>query len=121
MAVWRIVIPDYRPPTVNQFYGRHWRIRHRLGKEAKQVVAHYARLAGVPPATGRRRVALEVTLAGRQRESDPDSYQKLLLDALVACGALVDDSAAWVEWGGVAHSRGGRRSTTVVLEDLEGA
>ena len=60
----------------------------RLKKADREVVGLHARLSGIPPATGRRRVSLVLTLAPRQRGGDPDAYWKSTLDALTACGLL---------------------------------
>jgi hypothetical protein len=93
------------------------RTRIALGKAAKAMVAGYAMMQRIPKATGRRRVSLEVTLEGRQREADADAYFKGLLDALVSCGLLLGDKTSEVQLGDVTHKRG-VRGTVIVLEDV---
>lgn len=116
----RIMIPNWRPVPDNQIAGGiHWTKRSRLKKGDKDMVAAYAHLADVPHARGKRRVSLEIVLTGRQQETDPMSYCKSLLDALVACRLLVNDTTEFVEWVPPTYSRGAVGSTTIVLEDLE--
>jgi hypothetical protein len=113
-----LTIPGWHPNTVNQLL-RSVRERIRLKKADRQLIATYARLAGIPPAAGKRRVSLCITLGPGQRAADPDAYWKSLLDALVQCGQLVDDNRQGCELGEVAFERGGERKTTIMLEDLE--
>ena len=63
---------------------------------------------------------LEIVLTSRQKKADPYAYCKSALDALVACGMLIDDTAEFVEWIPPVYSRGKLASTTIVLTDLEG-
>jgi hypothetical protein len=113
----RIVVPGWHPTTLNELLG-HWRKRHRLKKADRDLIAVYARLALIPPAAGKRRVSLVLTLARGQRAGDPDSYWKSVLDALVQCGLLVDDNRQSVELGTVEFARGTARQTEIVFEDL---
>src|SRR5262249_43659142 len=87
-----LVIPKWRPPLANQWRGRHWNIAHRLRKQSTQLLGVYVLKQRVPKATGRRRVSVEIVLAPRQRQPDRDAFDKLLLDALVGAGLLLDDS-----------------------------
>lgn len=116
--------------------GRHWCLvlprhttrlnellhsfRGRIGRKRRdrELVAEWAANAGIPAATGKRRVRLTVVLAPRQRGGDPDGYQKSLGDALVHCGLLRNDSARWVEWTPIEYARGSRERMFVELEDL---
>ncbi len=112
-----IMIPGWAPVTLNQLIGRHWRVVARLKKSDRQTVALYAR--DVPRATGKRRVTLRLTLAPRQRATDPDASWKVLLDSLVACGALVNDNRQNVELAPVEFVRGKARVTEIFLEDID--
>jgi Holliday junction resolvase RusA-like endonuclease len=111
---------DSHPPRLNQLMGCHWATAHKrkmayyrlLGTAAKAV-------AQVPEAKTKRRVSLEVILGYRQKGADPDSFLKVVLDALVWCGVLKDDSKEWVEIGSVSYRRGPRAAMVVVLEDVE--
>lgn len=115
--VWQVHIPDFHPARLNQLLGHHYR-RGRLKRDDAMLVAHHLVQARVPRATGKRRVSLRLTLAPRQRAGDPDAYWKSLLDALVRCGALVDDNRHWCELGPVTFERGTRLETVIILEEV---
>lgn len=113
-----LTIPGYIPCGVNELLRVHWSKRRRLKLECRELVGHYSREQGIPRAEGKRRVSLSFTLSGRGKVKDDDNVRKVLSDALVAAGLLVDDAPAWVEWGPVTWGRGAARGTVVVLEDL---
>ena len=115
----KITIPNWRPAALNTLMRSHWSTPGKLKKSDAAMIAGYALQAGIPKATGKRRVSLEITLTGRQRQVDPDSYQKSTLDGLVKCGQLLDDNAASVEWGCVWYSRIGEAGTTIILTDMD--
>jgi hypothetical protein len=112
-----LTIPGWLPTRLNQLLG-NWRKAARLKRGDRELVTYYARQAGIPPATGPRRVALRLTLAPRQRAADPDAFWKSSLDALVHAGLLLDDNRQGVELGSVTFTRGPARATTIVLENL---
>lgn len=114
----QLLIDQWHPQRVNTLLGRHWAARNRLKRADYQMVACYAVALGIPRATGKRRVSLEITLAGPGRPPDGDSYWKVVLDSLVACGLLCDDSPKWAELGPVTFSRGKERCTVITLEDI---
>lgn len=120
---WTVVIPNWHPTSVNVLLGAAYAGRGarfmaaRRKREDAAMLAAYCRLADVPRATGPRRVSLTLGLGPRQRSPDPDNLWKSLLDGLVKCGMLVDDSSKWCEpqWCGTTR---GLKATTVVIEDL---
>ncbi len=89
----KLRIERWRPPLANQWRGAHWSKAHKLRTEMMSLLWAYARSQGVPPATTRRKVSLAICLAPKQKVPDADSMDKLLLDALVGCGLLLDDGA----------------------------
>ena len=97
-------IPDWRPCTLNQMLGGSLRNRIRLKKSDMEIIAGYFMKSGIPKAIGKRRIDVSMALSARQRVSDPDARWKSLLDGLVKCGGLVDDSAMLVELGTVTQS-----------------
>jgi hypothetical protein len=113
-----LTVPDWTPARLNQFLGKHWSAGHRLKKADRQTLGLYAATSGIPKASCRRRVSVTFTLQPRARRFDPDAPLKSLLDALVACGMLVDDGPKWCELGGIAFRRGKDRATEIRLEDL---
>lgn len=115
--IYRMTIPNWKPPTLNVLMRGKIKTRIALGKATKAIVAGYALKEEVPKAGGRRRVNVFVVLEGRQREADTDAYWKGLLDALVSCGLLLGDKSAHVQLGEVMHERG-KSGTVIVLEDL---
>jgi hypothetical protein len=117
-TIHRLVIDGWHPCPLNRLLGCHWRTRARRKRGDCQLIVAYARLQAIPPATGKRRVSLHLTLVRRQRAGDPDCYWKSLLDALVHAGLLLDDNRQGVELGSVTFDRGPARQTTVILEDL---
>lgn len=116
-AAHRIEVPGWRPATVNELTkrSRHWGAAARLKRRDRRVVAWHAALAGTPRATARRRVSLSIRQP--RGRPDPDGLWKSVLDALVAAGLLVDDSARYCEMGPAAVAPG-PLGTTIELEDL---
>lgn len=117
MARHVVEIPRWHPPLKNQWEGCHWGKKARIKKAAREVVSGFCRPAGACKATVKRRVTLIIQLGYRQRGGDPDAYWKALLDGLVSCGALVNDSKEWVELAPVKYERGGM-GTVIILEDI---
>lgn len=111
----KITIPSYRPPSLNQYIGKHWSIGHKLKNTCKQMVLAYSR--HIPPAIGRRSVQMHIVLGKGMKRYDADNTQKLILDALVHSGMLVDDSPKWVRFDGVTYERGVHQ-TIITLTDL---
>jgi hypothetical protein len=118
MATYRIAIPDWRPTPDNKLSHTHWAKAKKRKDTDREMVAAYALIADAMPATGKRRVQLEISLVGRQQETDPYAYAKSLLDALVKCRMLIDDKAEFVEWVPAVYSRGTRSEAVIVLTDL---
>jgi hypothetical protein len=83
---YQIVIPRWRPTLLNKLLGCHWGTRTRLKRHDAELLAAYARAAGVPRATGRRRVSLRVTLGPGQWAPDPDSLWKSCSTGWCAAG-----------------------------------
>lgn len=115
-ARWEIMLPGYHPVTLNRLLGCHWAIAAKRKKLWMRAIGLFS--GHVPKATGKRRVALKVTLAPRQRAFDPDAPWKATLDALVRLGLLVDDNRQGVELGPVTFERGTDKATTIILEDI---
>jgi hypothetical protein len=115
-----LTVPDWQPARLNQFVGRHWSSGHRLKKADRLLLAGHAMAAGIPPASGKRRVSLCITLSARQRAGDPDAYWKSVLDGLVAARLLIDDNRQHAQLGTVEFLRGDARQTTIILEELTG-
>lgn len=112
-----IAIPGWRPTPLNQLLG-HWARAYHAKRHDAEVIAVACLACGVPSAACRRRVDLEIVLPKGVRAYDHDAHWKSLLDGLVECGALRNDSPAWCHQGEVRIARGERLVTYVWLEDL---
>lgn len=74
----------------------------------------------VPKAVTKRRISLYIELDKHQKRCDADAPWKSLLDALVACKMLVDDSIEWVELGTIEYGRNYETPGTWILwQDLQ--
>jgi hypothetical protein len=112
---WTIRIPNWHPTLLNKLLGSHWAQAARMKKADMTIISHAAR--GIPAADGKRRLLLHIVLEPNQRAGDPDAYWKSLLDGLVHCGALRNDSREWVECEPPTFSRGAEKVTFVTLEE----
>jgi hypothetical protein len=108
-------VPDFLPVRLNVLLRAHWSKRNRLLKDDSFLIGLAFRASGIPPAEGRRR--LSVCYRSPRPPRDADASLKGLLDALVACRALRDDSPAWCELGRLTFDVG-PRATVIGLEDL---
>lgn len=115
---WAVMVQGWQPARLNEYVGRHWAVGARKKKFDRELVAACCLGAGVPRAEGKRRVGLVIQLGPRQKGGDPDSYWKTVLDALVACGALVNDNKEGVELLPVEYTRGATRATIILLEEV---
>lgn len=61
MSEYVLTIDRWHPARLNQWDGRHWAVRARLKRGDREIIAVYARIAGIPLATGKRRVSLTLT------------------------------------------------------------
>jgi Holliday junction resolvase RusA-like endonuclease len=113
----RIRIEGWRPASVNELTGGHWAKAAKRKRSDARMVDSYARLAGVPSATGRRRISLVVTQT-TGRPLDPDNLFKSLLDACTKAGLLIDDSQRHCETGTVELRRGKAVETTIIIEEI---
>jgi hypothetical protein len=117
MATHTLFLDGYLPHRLNELLG-HWAVAARRKKSDRLAIGYAFHEVGSPRAAGRRRVSLAITLGPGMRGGDPDSFFKSTLDALVACGALLDDRKEAVELGPVTYRRGPRKGLEITLEDL---
>ena len=115
---WTVTILHWHPVPLNKLIGVHWGTAHARKMADQRRLADELAFAGVPEARHRRRVSLRVILGPRQRAFDPDAPWKSLLDALVACRRLVDDSRQWCELGEIEFERGKAKATVLTIEDV---
>jgi Holliday junction resolvase RusA-like endonuclease len=112
-----VTIPNWRPHSINQLLHGHWTKARRMKRQDADMIMAY--LVEHPKATGRRR--LSVTIGNKQRghQLDADNALKSLLDGLKRCGAIIDDSAEFLELGRVASVHDKTNHTIIILEDIE--
>lgn len=115
-------IPNWTPGLLNQWDGRHWSVRAKIKKADAAIVRVYFEGARLQRTTGPRRVSIMLVLPKGKRSCDRDAVRKSTNDALVACGALFDDTPKYCLEGPVSYARAiGAESavgTLIVLEDL---
>lgn len=87
MSALLLVIPAV-PLSDNAWKGRHWSVRAREAKRWRDLVGVARLAAGIKEGIQGRVV---VTLEFRTRR-DPSNLLKQVLDALVHCGLIEDDS-----------------------------
>lgn len=110
-----IIIPDYLPPSLNKLLG-HWAKAARQKKECLAMVAAYGHKTA--RTTGKRRVRITLGRSGRRKVMDADNAKKALLDALVACKLLVDDSPEWCVCDDPVQVKDKTTWTQIDLENL---
>ncbi len=116
-GVWTFRIPNWAPTPLNKIlYGKHWSDGARRKRSDGEVVAHYGR--SVPKAKQKRTVSLHVVFPKGKRMPDVDAYAKSLLDSLVHCDLLVNDSGPWCLLYPVTYSRGEVLTTFITIEDV---
>lgn len=115
-----ITIPQWKPVSVNKF--RNPYARHGLKKKDAATIHKQCLLVDkIPAAKGKRKVDTHIILkSGKGRPIDPDNVLKSLLDALVKCGMLKDDSDKWCDWTKPTLEKGTGTvwGTRITLEDL---
>lgn len=116
-------ILGWHPPRANEFTWKHWRVVSAKKKKAAKVVADWAAVHKLVPATGRRRLDVTIVLAKGQRAPDSDAFDKALRDALVHAGLLMDDNRIGLEATPVVFKRSGTEAkwTEITLTDVEPA
>jgi hypothetical protein len=116
-----LIIPRWHPTSVNTLLESHWATRARLKRQDAAVVTLAARECRLPPAAVKRRVEALFSFPPGRRRFDEDAFKKVLLDSLVKCGLLRNDSPVWCETGGwrcVRAADGEEWGTKVELTDI---
>lgn len=117
--VQQLRIADWTPPLKNHWYGKHWRVRHRLSTDTKQLIDLEAKRQWIVAASGKRSVRLECWGWQRGRLPDRDAFDAILLDSLVSCGLLTDDDETGLDGRmEVVLHKSKTRMTVITLEDV---
>lgn len=124
-TLWTITIPNYTPPLLNKLLAMHWAKRGREKRICADLVKAYAVQAGVPPAKCRRHVEFYFTGWARKHGGgnlpDSDALDKVMRDALVTAGLIVDDSDKWAEFEEPVIVRGPKQTTIRLYDVPQGA
>ena len=113
-------IPGWTPTPLNRLLGAHWGTAHKRKQSDKEVIGRAVLLYGLKwmPPQGKRKVSMMIVLGPKMRAADPDSFWKSTLDALVSCGALIDDNRQHCITEPVQFCRGEYKATYITLEDV---
>lgn len=117
---WEVTILDWHPTSLNELTkrGNHYTASTRKRRDAI-TLGRALRAAGVPAATGKRRVGLVIVLGPRQRGCDGDAYWKSLLDGLQRVKALTGDNRQRCETVPVVYERGAEKASRLILDDMQ--
>lgn len=115
---WTCKIDNFHPVKTNELIGKNRFVAQRLKQASMDIMIAEFIKAGIPKATGKRRVHLLITLGPRQRGGDVDSWHKGLLDSAVHAGMLIDDRKEWCELAPVSYDRGKIKATTITFEEI---
>lgn len=86
------IIIDEIPPSNNRFIGRENRWEYQEEKKRWEALVRIACIGKPKKQTERAVVQIRYSFPDRRRR-DPDNYSgKMILDGLVRCGVLKDDS-----------------------------
>lgn len=113
---WSVRIANYTPASDN-VRAKGVRAWLRAKRRDREVMRDWlVTYCGVPPAAGRRRLALAMVKRGPM--IDPQNCLKSACDALVAVGLLRDDGPEFLELVAPTAVRGKVTSTRITLEDI---
>ena len=115
-TIWTLDIPGWHPAPLNTLLG-HKMKAHRLKSHDREIIGKAVLAYAVPPAEVKRHVNLTLIYPPAQRAVDPDASYKSLLDALVAFGALKNDSHQWVSYDLPVVLRGPVKRAIITLQD----
>lgn len=113
-----VAIPHFRPHYLNELKRVHYMVERRMKWSDAQVLGGELRKAGVPRATGRRRLTWVLVMGPGQRRPDPDAIFKSGNDGLKRCGALVDDNPTKLDLMPTLYEKQSESGVRVILEDI---
>lgn len=93
-----LIIPNFRIRSLWEISTKNVFKNNRIKKADMEVIAYYSK--DLIKADCKRRVTIRCTIPKGARRLDDDNCWKIMLDALVKCGMLVNDSPKWVQRNG---------------------
>lgn len=91
-------IPHWLPTSDNKLISSHWATANKLKKSDANIIYWTMREERIPTALKKRRVEVLIMCKPKGRMPDPTNFAKSLLDALVKCRLIIDDSQRWCEY-----------------------
>lgn len=118
-----LTIPQWLPTSDNKLITAHWATANRLKKADASMIWLHMREERIPTALKKRRVEVLIMCKPTGRMPDPTNYAKSLLDALVKCRLIIDDSQRWCEYVTPKIERGTKAiwGTRITITDLDDA
>lgn len=113
-----LIIDNYHPLSVNKLLETDPRKRSAMKQSHYDIVGGLAMQQGLVKATGKRRMTILCEGWPRGKMPDPSNLAKVLEDAAVACGLLIDDSSKWCESTMPVLKRSKQWRTTLTFEDI---
>lgn len=115
-TIWTLDIPGWHPTPLNKLLGHRMKAS-RLKAHDREIVGKAVLAYAVPAADEKRSVEMTLIYAAGERAVDPDASWKSLFDALVAAGALKNDSSAWVTYREPIILRGPIKRTIITIQE----
>ena len=113
------IIIDEIPPSNNRFIGRENRWEDQEEKKRWEALVRIACIGKPKKQTERAVVQIRYFFPDRRRR-DPDNYSgKMILDGLVRCGVLKDDSFSCIRLELSAECSLGRPRTEIVIQEVK--
>ena len=86
----------YTYPSINEWTTWHWSKRNRVKKDFITTMAFAINEQGITPFHVPVKIYIDLIFP-KKRRRDLDNYSpKFLLDSLVQCGIIPDDSSDWI-------------------------
>lgn len=114
-----LTIPRWMPVSDNILMGAHRFTKIKLKKADANAIYWSMREQRIPTALKRRKIEVVIKCKPRGRMPDPTNFAKSLLDAMVKCRLVIDDSQRWCEYVTPIIKRGKGKDwgTEIIIED----
>lgn len=121
MSQYVLTIPHWMPTSDNKLNGTNRFLAAKLKRDDATIVWGYMMEDRIPTALGKRKVEVLLMCKPRGRKPDPTNCAKSLLDAMVKCRLLIDDSQDWCEYITPKVERGTEQvwGTRITITDIE--
>lgn len=117
---WTITLPEWHPPSMNQYVRTHWAVRKRDLDNLTNEIHLISTYQRIPKATTPRAVRIVIQKTPRGKRDDPGNLyarSKAILDALVRCELLLDDDNTSLEALEVVERRADTKQTLIEITE----